>query len=528
MADAAAVADMVSHLSDPMWRLCNLYKIIIKGETDDDVLVVRFVPNRIQRRMLARLHTRNLALKSRQVGTTTLFCLLWLDTALFSQEPIRCGIIAQDREASENIFRDKVKFAYDNLPEELRERMPLAKDSASELLFEHNGASVRVATSMRSGTIHRLLISEFGKICAQTPDKAREVVTGSIPSVPKTGIVVIESTAEGQDGPFYTMTERAKALAQQHARLSEKDYRFHFFAWWEAPEYAMDPASVLVSDVDHRYFNEVENRIGRKVSAAQRAWYVATRDSDFGGEAPLMWQEYPSTPEEAFQASIEGCWYSTQLALARKENRILAHLPVEAVPVNTFWDLGRGDMTAIWFHQRIGPENRFLRYYENSGEELNHYAAYLQKTGYVFGRHYLPHESEAKRQGMTPDTNRSQKEMLEALMPGQRFEVVPRVTDITTGIQATRNVFSSCWFDETNCMQGLKRVGSYRKVWNKSQGAWSNEPLHNADSHGSDALRQFGQESDNGNRFPHGGVTYPGSSGWRRSGKRRRVSPMAV
>jgi hypothetical protein len=504
-----------------------LYKIIIKGETDDDLLVVQFVPNRMQRRLLARLHTRNIVLKARQLGITTLFCILWLDTALFTKEPIRCGIIAQDREAAENIFRDKVKFAYDNLPEELRERMPLVKESVSELLFAHNGASIRVAISMRSGTIHRLHISEFGKICAQSPDKALEVVTGSIPAVPKTGIVAIESTAEGQEGKFFTMTQRAMAAAQQRASLSEKDYRFHFFAWWEAPEYSIDPATVLVSDVDHRYFNEVENKIGRKLSAGQRAWWVATRDTDFGGEAPLMWREYPSTPEEAFQASIEGCWYSTQLALARKENRMLDHLPVEAVPINTFWDLGRGDMTAIWFHQRIGPQNRFLRYYENSGEELNHYAAELQKTGYVFGVHYLPHESDHKRQGMTPDTNRSHKEMLEALLPGQRFEVVPRVTSIVTGIQATRNVFSSCLFDNTNCAVGLRRLGNYRKVWNKTQGAWTNEPDHNEDSHGADGFRQFGQEADNGNLFPHGGVTYPGGTS-RRTGLRRRVSPMAV
>ncbi len=145
-------------------------------------------------------------------------CILWLDTALFSKGPIRCGIIAQDREAAESLFRGKVKFAYDNLPAPLRERMPLSKSTATELEFAHNGSSIRVATSMRSGTIHRLHVSEFGKICAKYPDKAREVVTGSIPAVPPSGILVIESTAEGQEGAFYDMTERGQgAGAKAHA-----------------------------------------------------------------------------------------------------------------------------------------------------------------------------------------------------------------------------------------------------------------------------------------------------------------------
>ena len=64
---------------------------------------------------------------------------------------------------------------------------------------------------MRSGTIHRLHVSEFGKICAKYPDKAQEVVTGSIPAVPMNGVLVIESTAEGRDGDFFKMVQIAEA-----------------------------------------------------------------------------------------------------------------------------------------------------------------------------------------------------------------------------------------------------------------------------------------------------------------------------
>lgn len=525
------LAALAANLNDPMWRLCNLYWIITKGDDDDDGegLVVRFKPNRAQRRLLARLWHRNIILKARQLGFTTLIAILWLDTALFSKSPIRCGIIAQDRETAETIFRDKVLFAYEHLPEVLRERMPLETANKSELLWAHNKSSFRVATSMRGGTPHRLHVSEFGKIAAKNPQKAREVVTGSLPAVPKSGIVVIESTAEGQDGAFYTMTERARALQEQGKALTQKDYQFHFFPWWEAPEYALDEdAEVVLTEVHTTYFNELEAIIGREITTGQRKWYVATMEADFGGEQPLMWQEYPSTPKEAFQVSTEGCYYSTQLTAARKNGRILPSIPRVAAPVNTFWDVGRGDMTAIWFHQRVGMQNRFLLYYEASGEDLDHYAQFLQDQGFTYGVHYLPHETNHRRIAMNQATSRTTKEMLEALLPGQRFEVVPVVESVTTGIQATRNVFASCYFDESGCAQGLKRLANYRKEWDKTRGCWKVSPLHDDNSHGADAYRQFGQEADAGNKFPGGGVSAgPGRRAGGGSAPRRR-SGMAV
>lgn len=515
--DAQALA---RHLDDPLWRLSRLYKIVTKGDDGDEGLVVTFRPNAAQQRLMARLHTRNLILKARQLGFSTLVCVLWLDTALFSKEPMRCGIVAQDREAAESLFRGKVLFAYDQLPEALRQAMPLSKRTASEVEFAHNGSSIRVATSMRSGTIHRLHVSEFGKICAKYPDKAREVVTGSIPAVPTSGMAIIESTAEGQNGAFYDMSQRAQALHEQGARLNVKDWAFHFYAWWMAPEYTIDPAGVVLSDADLVYFHRIEAEIGRRLTDGQRAWYVSTRRADFADEAPLMWQEYPSTPTEAFQVSTEGCYYATQLATARKEGRVLPRLPIEAAPVNTFWDIGRGDMTAIWLHQRVGPENRFIRYYEASGEDLAHYVEWLQKQGLPFGRHYLPHEAAYKRMGETPDTNHSLQEMLERLMPGQRFEVVPRVSSVQAGIQATRAQFASCWFSEEGCDQGLKRLTGYRKGWDKTRGCWRDEPVHDDHSHGSDAFRQFGQVVDAGERFA--GMGAPTTQSLAR---RRRASP---
>ena len=177
----ASAEELERCLADPEWRIFSgcLYQIIVKGESEgDEDFVMPFRPNAAQMRFIRRLWHRNLILKARQLGFTTLIAILWLDHALFNGNQ-RCGMIAQDRETAEAIFRDKVVFAYDHLPEEIRERFPLARASTKELLFAHNNSSMRVATSVRGGTILRLHVSEFGKICAKFPQKAEEVVTGS-------------------------------------------------------------------------------------------------------------------------------------------------------------------------------------------------------------------------------------------------------------------------------------------------------------------------------------------------------------
>ncbi|MFG1462104.1 hypothetical protein V5F77_04320 [Xanthobacter sp. DSM 24535] len=421
---------------------------------------------------------------------TTLICILWLDHALFNSDQ-RCGVIAQDREAAEAIFRDKVKFAYDNLPDHLRGTMPLARDSATELLFGHNNSSVRVATSMRSGTIHRLLVSEYGKICAKYPDKANEVVTGSLPAVPLDGIAVIESTAEGQAGEFYNMTKKAQALHQQAKDLTPRDYRFHFFAWWANPEYEMDPLLVVMTAKDHTYFDKIEGEMMVTLSLRKRAWYVATRDADFSGDPEKMWQEYPSTPDEAFQISTEGKYYAIQLAKARRDGRIGKVPLVQHVPVNTFWDIGAHDGTAVWLHQKVGQEHRFIGFIENWDEPYSTTIKALQDLGYVWGTHYLPHDATAKRQ--QGHRVASPEEMLAELTPGWRWEIVPVVDEVQHGRQMVRDIFGQCWFDEVFCKAGLEHLAMYSKEWNARLANWTDQHRKDVHTEAADAFRQFAQ-----------------------------------
>ena len=488
-------------LSDPLWRLSSgqLYKIMVKGDDgDDDGLIAPFKPNRAQRKLLKNLHSRNIILKARQLGFTTLICIYFLDCALF-RENIRAGIIAHEQDAAKAIFRDKVKFAYDNLPEHLRLAMPLKRDSAEELLFSHNNSSIRVSTSMRSGTLHYLHISEFGKICAKFPDRAEEVVRGSIPAVPTHGgMLFIESTAEGRNGHFYNMTTKAQRLALLERRLTPKEYKFHFFPWWQEPFYRMNPDGVIVTAQDDEYFDKIEGEMSTFIDVEQRAWYVSTRENDFSGEEASMWQEYPSTPEEAFQVSTKACYYAVQMAKMRKEKRITS-VPFEpGYPVNSFWDIGNRDGTAVWLHQQVGVQHRFIRFFEGWGEPYAHFVGLLdkfqQQTGCVWGRHYLPHDGAHERQGEVNNT--SPRTMLENLGL-KKIEIVERIPEIQHGIQATRDFMASCWIDEQGCKEGINHLDSYRRTWNDRLGCYTDVPMHDEHSEGADAFRQAAQTFTN-------------------------------
>lgn len=515
--------ELAQCLADPEWRLFSgcLYQIIVKGKgEEDESYVMPFKPNRAQRRFIMRLWHRNIILKARQLGFTTLIAIMWLDHAMFNGNQ-RCGMIAQDRETAEAIFRDKIIFAYDHLPEEIRQRFPLARASTKELLFAHNNSSIRVATSVRGGTIHRLHVSEFGKICAKFPDKAKEVMTGSIPAVPLSGILVIESTAESANGEFYELSKRAQAKHYDHTKLTARDYRFHFYAWWQEPTYRMDSTLVSISREQHDYFDRIETEKGVecKIDLDQRAWYVATQQADFPGREERMWQEYPSTPDEAFQQSTEGHYYAKAMTELTKRGGITS-VPVLDMPVYTFWDLGNSDGTAIWFAQQLRGEDRFINYYEEHGEDLSHYARKLIELGYVYGIHFLPHDADHKR---LADTNNSTKELLMQLLPGHRFEVVPRITELQTGISTTRKHLKGAWFDKDQCAFGLERIRGYRKKYSVAQSRFIDEPdKSNKCSEGADALRQWAQAKESGLYTPsddgYGGKsTYqePEETDWR-------------
>ena len=224
--------ELKNKLSDRTWRLNNLY-----WTRDASGANIKFVPNAVQREIIQDLHTQTVILKARQFGVTTLFCILWLDEALFSFKT--AAIIAHTASNAEEIFNTKVKYAWDRLPDFIKGMYILNADNAKMLKFKRGEreASIAVTTSLRSGTVQRLLVTELGTLDQKYPEKSNEIKTGALNTVHKGQVVVIESTAKGMYGNFYEICKMAQELQQLGKPITEMDWKFMFFPWFLHPEY---------------------------------------------------------------------------------------------------------------------------------------------------------------------------------------------------------------------------------------------------------------------------------------------------
>ncbi len=431
------------------------------------------------------MHNLNIILKARQLGFTTLIQLFLLDNALFMDNK-SCGVIAHNKEDAKKFFDKKIKYAYDNIPEDFKRKyVPNAEqDSANQLKFS-NGSYISVGTSLRSDTLQFLHISEFGKMCAKYPDKAEEVVSGALNTVKSGNWITIESTGEGANGHFYDMTMKAKKKHDEDTKLTEMDYKFFFYPWWETEKYVLKD-NVRIEDEDANYFKELKEQSGISLNRQQKNWYVIKSQE----QGDRMMREFPATPEESFRGIIRGAPFARIMASLRRQGHITRVPWVRSIPVNTFWDLGYNDKMAIWFHQRVGFEDRFINFFEDNFHSLDHYAQYLKSLPYTYGEHYLPHDGNVTE--MTQLEGKERWEVLEGLGV-KPVILVPRTKSEERAIETTRQSLNSCYFDMHNCDQGIKCLENVRYQFDEKMEEFRNKLLRNWAKHGADAIMQWAQ-----------------------------------
>lgn len=214
-------------------------------------------------------------------------------------------------------------------------------------------------------------------------------------------------------------------------------------------------------------------------------------------------EQYAQEFECAFDVPALGAIYRAEFTAARDSGRIGKVPADESLKVHTFWDLGVGDATAIWFAQLHGSEVRLIDYYEASGEGLPHYAKVLREKAYLYGEHYAPHDIEVRELG----SGKSRREIAQSL--GINFRVAPRLA-LEDGINAARLLFSRCWFDADKCRRGLECLQNYRRDYNDKMGQFKASPVHDWASHGADAFRYLAISSDLASASGWGGtLKYP-------------------
>jgi phage terminase large subunit len=209
-----------------------------------------------------------------------------------------------------------------------------------------------------------------------------------------------------------------------------------------------------------------------------------------------------------FDAAVPGSYFGAQIKLATDEGRIGAYSHIPSLKVDTAWDIGVDDYTAIWFFQDNGKRVRAIDYFETAGEGAEaivraalpelipdpaERAARLAELGratpYEYRHHLLPHDVMVREWGAGART---------------RFQTLTEfgVKPIRAGVQqnpverinAARRLLPAVSFDAKRCAVGLDHLRNYRKRWNKALGVFG-DPLHDEHSHGADSFGEYAVNS---------------------------------
>lgn len=269
-----------------------------------------FKRNRMQLHFAENHHTRNIFLKSRQLGGTTDEVIDSLDDVLWNKG-FKSLIISYDQPSALDIFDSKVKLAWENYPEALRGLYQLDAKRANKFKFDFGDgeySEILVRNRGRSGTFNRVHISEFAKICQDSRLKAREIVAGTIPAVPAEGRIDIESTAEGEQGEFHDMFWEAW---NRGAPSSPLQFKAHFYNWtWDDEEISRVP--LLEVPQEFKEYQKLHKLSDKEIS------YYYQKYLSLNSNMPMLKQNYPTTPEEAFTYSGAKLFDQEKLALQAK------------------------------------------------------------------------------------------------------------------------------------------------------------------------------------------------------------------
>lgn len=239
-----------------------------------------------------------------------------------------------------------------------------------------------------------------------------------------------------------------------------------------------------------------------EVSYLDNPWFPAELEAERIDLLERDPKAYEHVWEGRTKSALDGAIFAQEIAAAEKDGRIGTVPRTALYPVDTYWDLGYGDATAIWFAQSMPDGSvRVIDYLENSGKTLEWYIVQLQQKGYLYGFDYVPHDAvdaiiHQKLVGNVANT--SPEQALRRV--GRRVRIAPKL-HVSSRINAGRTIFPQCWFDRKKCDLGLHALKHYQwaPVSEKlgkpdprpgaPAGHAGQDPLHDWASHGSDAYQ---------------------------------------
>jgi hypothetical protein len=241
---------------------------------------IPFILNKAQNKFLENMTGRDIILKARQEGFSSLILALFTYDFLFKPNSTSVSL-SYEAGAAEKLL-DKVKLYIKNLG------VPMKYNSRAEMYNEAIGSTFYIGTAaaLRTGrgqTITNLHASE-----AAFYKDGYTLMTGLLQAVPSTGRVILESTANGMGDYFH----------KEWVRGVNGDGAFspHFFPWTFHDEYQIPVDTNFKPTTE-----ETQDMIDYGLSKEQIHW-KREKIKQFKTIDEFN-QEYPITPEVAFISS---------------------------------------------------------------------------------------------------------------------------------------------------------------------------------------------------------------------------------
>jgi len=241
----------------------------------------------------------------------------------------------------------------------------------------------------------------------------------------------------------------------------------------------------LETDATHKRFilNTPPDSVIVKMSWRDNPWFPEVLRIEKDHLEATDKRAYMHVWEGECKSAVEGAIYAEEIAQAEQEERIGQVSYDRTKPVQTFWDIGYHDSTAIWFAQPVRGWYNVIDYLENRGKPLEWYLIQMQQKGYLYGTHWIPWD------GLRPQRLGSGRAIHELLRESGRAVEMVTALPVTEGINAARTIFPQCRFDAVKCADGLQGLRHYQWGPIASSGAERRAPLHDWASHPADAFR---------------------------------------
>lgn len=294
---------------------------------DERGVIHKFIPNEQQIRMIHDETGRDLTVKARQTGTSTIKLARRFRRMTNGELNGANCLIAADKDPSTAKFREKILRWFADLKAHGFD-FAFAKDNEQELViagFENrfiwaSGQSSHIA---RSYSVQEAHLSEFSH---WPEDNAGALVGELLPAIPPHpyGNADLESTPAGDTGPFFELAEDAHTL-NGVLRNPNGEWDVHFYAWWldiryrihwdstvyadiyvSRPEYNSLRASFMASDLEARLMLKMaEDLLGITQSdqVDKILWRRIKKERQDKTPVPFL-QEFPE--------DFETCWLGVQ------------------------------------------------------------------------------------------------------------------------------------------------------------------------------------------------------------------------